>query len=245
MAKRLKTITAGRLVTACLYTIPKYSKSDSPYLRREKAKVSGAGRTQINNRNSALIFERLVFCNFGPADYYATFEYRPDELPSTRKEVLRDFKRFRRRLLAGGWPDLRYIYVPEHKHGEGRWHIHALISGTGGMIEIAAMEIEAAWGKGSVTVRPILDSFSEVGELARYLTKERPEVGDRGFIPSVGLARPKIESERVTDGTALDLPPGCYVMDRREIKNEYGEYQYIKYYLLEDGETAPMRYPKF
>ena len=109
----------------------------------------------------------------------------------------------------------------------------------------AAMEIEAAWGKGSVTVRPILDSFSEVGELARYLTKERPEVGDRGFIPSVGLARPKIESERVTDGTALDLPPGCYVMDRREIKNEYGEYQYIKYYLLEDGETAPMRYPKF
>ena len=241
MAKQLKTITAGRLVTACLYTVPKYLRTDSLYLRREKAKVSSEGRTKINNRNSAQTFERLVFCNFGPEDYYVTLEYRPDTLPSVRREVVRDFRRFRRRLSDGGYPNMKYIYVPEHKHGECRWHSHVLFGGTGGMLELAAMELESAWGKGPATVRPILDSFSEVGELARYLTKERPEVGDRGFIPSVGLARPKIESQRVSDGTMLELPPGAYSIDRQEVKKEYGEYTYLKYYILEPGETAPMK----
>jgi hypothetical protein len=231
-------------VTVCLYTIPKYTKADSIYLRREKAKISGAGRTAINNRNSALMFERLVFGNFGPGDYYITFEYAPEHLPSVRRELLRDWRRFRRRLRDGGWPNLKYIYVPEHRHGAGRWHAHAILGGTGGMIELAAMEIEAAWSKGPVTVRPILDSFSEVGELARYLTKERPEVGDRGYIPSKGLRRPEIDSQRVADSTVLHVPPGGYVMDKQDVKNEYGEFNYIKYYLLEAGETAPMKYPK-
>ena len=231
IAKQLKTITAGRMVTACLYTIPKYRLSDSRYTRRERARCSSAGRTAINNRNSALMFERLVFANFGPADYYCTFEYAPNHLPATRQEVLRDWRRFRRRLRESGWPDLRYIYVPEHRHGAGRWHTHALLGGTGGRIDVAAWAIEEAWGKGCVTVRPILNSFSEVGELARYLTKERPEVGERGYIQSRGLRRPEVDSRRVPDTTALEVPEGAHVMDRQEIKNEYGEFTYVKYYL--------------
>lgn len=223
-------------MTACLYTVPRYLRTDSPYLRRERARASSAGRARINNRNSAATFERLVFCNFGGDDYYVTLDYAPEHLPATRQEVLRDIRRMRRRLADNGWPDLRYIYVPEHKHGEGRWHVHMLLAGTGGQLELAAWEIETAWGKGGATVRPIRRSFSEVGELARYLTKERPEVGERGFIPSIGLARPVTESRRVTDAAQLDLPPGAHVLTRSSQRNEYGEFEYLKYYLPgEDG----------
>ena len=244
MAKQLKTITAGRLVTACLYTVPRYRRTDSPYLRREKARAASEGRSRINRRTSAQKFEGLVFSNFGAGDYYCTFEYDPAHLPSVRREVLRDWRRFRARLRDGGWPDLRYIYVPEHRHGAGRWHIHAILGGTGGMLELAAWQIEQAWGCGPVTVRPILRSFSEVAELSRYLTKERPEVGDRGWIPSLGLARPSVESCRVPDSRSLVLPPGCYSIDRREVKNEYGEYIFLKYYRTEGDGPHPKDFLK-
>lgn len=232
MAKQLKTITAGRLVTACLYTVPKYLRSDSPYQRAEKQKISTAGRTAINNRTSAQVFEGLVFCNFGRGDLYITLTYRPDKLPSTRREVLRDFKRFRRRLVAAGWPGpVKYIYVPEHRHGEGRWHLHLLLSGSGYSLPLMRWDIQQAWDMGYVEVRPVSGCVKDVLELSRYLTKERPEVGDRGFIPSRGLRRPEIDSRRVPDRETLAAPPGCEMLGNNDSANSFGEFHWIKYLL--------------
>lgn len=234
MAKQLKTITAGRLVTACLYTVPKYLRTDSPYQRAEKRKISTAGRMAINNRTSAQAFEGLVFCNFGPGDLYITLTYRPETLPATRREVLRDFKRFRRRLLAAGWPGpIKYIYVPEHRHGEGRWHLHGILSGSGYSLELCRWDVEQAWGLGMAEVRHLSGCVEDVLELSRYLTKERPEVGDRGFIPSVGLRRPEVDSRRVPDRETLAAPPGCRALGNDSRNNSFGEFQWMKYLLPE------------
>lgn len=239
IAKQLKTITAGRLVTACLYTVPKYLKSDSPYQRAERRKISTAGRTAINNRTSAQTFEGLVFCNFGRGDLYITLTYRPDKLPATRRDVLRDFKRFRRRLLAAGWPKpIKYIYVPEHRHGEGRWHLHVILSGSGYGLGIVRWDIEQAWDLGIVDVRPLSSQVEDILELSRYLTKERPEVGDRGFIPSVGLRRPDIESRRVPDRETLAAPPGSKTLGGDSRCNPFGEYQWVKYLCPESERGA-------
>ncbi len=232
MAKQLKTITAGRLVTACLYTVPRYSLRDSQWQRAEKRKISTAGRAAINNRTSAQTFEGLVFCNFGHGDLYVTLTYREDRLPSVRREVLRDFRRFRRRLLEGGWPTpIRYIYVPEHEHGDKRWHIHCILSGSGQSLSLMRYDISQAWEMGAVQTEPLSGSVEEIMELSRYLTKERPEVGDRGFIPSKGLRRPEVDSRRVSDGTPLDAPASCYVLDSSEWRNSFGEYKLLKYLL--------------
>lgn len=221
-------------MTACLYTVPRYRLGDSPYQRAEKRKISTAGRTAINNRTSAQNFEGLVFCNFGRGDLYVTLTYRPDALPATRRDVLRDFRRFRRRLLQAGWPKpLRYIYVPEHRHGEGRWHLHLILSGSGYSLALMRWDLSSAWDLGLVDVRPLSGCVEDVLELSRYLTKERPEVGDRGFIPSRGLRRPEIDSRRVPDRETLSAPPGCRTLDSAGRQNSYGEFSWLKYMLPE------------
>ena len=74
-------------------------------------------------------------------------------------------------------------------------------------------------------------------DLASYLTKEprewgHPQVGERTWTPSLGLARPEPETETVPDYVTLTAPPEAIVLQNEgPIRNGYGEYAWIKYML--------------
>ena len=74
-------------------------------------------------------------------------------------------------------------------------------------------------------------------DLASYLTKEprewgHPQVGERTWTPSLGLARPEPETETVPDYVTLTAPPEAIVLQNEgPIRNGYGEYTWIKYML--------------
>jgi len=74
-------------------------------------------------------------------------------------------------------------------------------------------------------------------DLASYLTKEprewgHPQVGERTWVPSLGLARPEPKTERVSDNVTLTAPPDALVVSKEgPITNGYGEWCWIKYLL--------------
>lgn len=73
--------------------------------------------------------------------------------------------------------------------------------------------------------------------LAKYLTKEprelgKPEVGARNWAASLGLKKPKVESEIVKDNLTVAAPPGAVILSAPPpVRNEFGEFVMLKYYL--------------
>ena len=74
-------------------------------------------------------------------------------------------------------------------------------------------------------------------DLASYLTKEprewgHPQVGERTWTPSLGLARTEPETETVPDYVTLAAPPEAIILQNQgPIRNGYGEFAWIKYML--------------
>lgn len=77
-------------------------------------------------------------------------------------------------------------------------------------------------------------------DLASYLTKEprewgHPQVGERTWTPSLGLAHPEPETETVPDCVTLSAPPEADILSREgPVVNGYGEFAWIKYLLPRD-----------
>lgn len=229
MAKRERIVTAGRMVYCVSYTIPKYLKEDTPRQRGQKRRESGAWKARLNRLRSCEKLEQLIYCNFGSGDRYVTLTYRDECLPSTRQEVMKDFKYFRRKLAlrrkARG-QTCPYVYVIEHKTSKGRWHIHAILSGTGAEDE---RDIRECWSKGLANVKWF--DLKQGEQLAAYLAKERPDyVGEHPWMSSRGLKRPVVTSSVVPDASKLAVPPGAVIRARDTRQNQYGEFEYIKYF---------------
>lgn len=219
------------MVYCISYPIPKYSKEDTERQRGEKRHASGTWKAKINRLKSCEKLEQLVFANFRPGDRYLTLTYRDECLPETRRQVMADVKWFRRKLylrrLPRGQPCF-YVYAPEHKHGEGRWHVHMILNGCGsGDLE----DIRECWTRGYAHVEWF--DYAQAEELSSYLAKEKPDhVGEHPWIASRGLLRPEVDSRLVSDSTHLTVPPGAVVKQRENVQNSYGTFEYIKYFLL-------------
>lgn len=220
------------MVYAASCTIPRWQKADTPRRRREKRYASRAWQERINHFKSAEKFEQLCYCNFGPGDKYLTLTYDEEHLPSVRREVMQDVKWFRRKLTLlrqprGQWCD--YVYVIEHRHGDGRWHVHMILNGCGpGDLE----EIRQCWGNGGVKVEWF--DYKRLDELRHYMTKERPDyVGEHPWMCSRGLKRPVVEYVVHAGEFHLTVPHGAIVKETDHRLNEYGEFEYIKYFLPE------------
>lgn len=236
MSKTLRQIRAGRLVCAVIYTTP--TAGDPPRRRAQKQKASTAARERLNARASYQKLERTLAANFDDGDLYVTLTYDDKHLPDSRDKAVRKMRAFLARLRAArkarGKP-LRYLYVTEGCCPGGRLHHHLVLNSTGEDLE----EIRRQWIYGdNVELRRLTFSGEYTYEdLASYLTKEprewgHPQVGERTWTPSLGLARPEAETEHVPDYVTLAPEPGAIILQNEgPVRNGYGEYAWIKYLL--------------
>ena len=234
--KTLKQVRAGRLVCAVIYTTP--GPGEPPRVRAQKQRASTAARERLNARTSFQKLERTLAANFDNGDLYLTLTYDDKHLPENRDKAVRKVRAFLSKLRsarkARGQP-LRYIYVTEGCCPGGRLHHHLVLNATGDDLE----EIRRLWIYGNnVELRRLtFDRDYTYEDLASYLTKEprqwgNPQVGERTWTPSLGLARPEPESECVPDYMTLTAPPEAVVVHQEgPIRNGYGEYTWIKYLL--------------
>lgn len=229
MAKFKKIIVAGPLVVETVYPAP--SPRDSAGVRAGKKALSSQAQQRMNLKYSYQKLELEIAANFGVGDLYATFTYDETHLPRSRKDANNRVALFMRRLRTArkaAGQELRYIYVTEHKHGDGRWHHHLLINATGDDYA----QIRKLWGQGGIEfVKIRIDRDKNYETLARYLCKEqRDKVGLRLWSGSRNLRKPERECFRVPNDTPLTPPHNAMVLtDTGDVTTAYGHFRYIKY----------------
>lgn len=189
MAKRKKTITAGRIVKTILYTAPE--PRDGERARAEKSRMTTAAQKSMNDKTACGRLEMLMAANFTKRDLFVTLTYRPGNLPTKRAIAVKHIRKFlkdmRKHRTARG-QDLRYIYTTEEKHGEARLHHHLVINATEQDIEV----IRSLWPYGDVVDVEQIDE-NDFAALAMYITKESAEgrpVGTQMWTRSRNLVKP-------------------------------------------------------
>ena len=155
MAKRLKTIKAGRLVVVGCYTIPTPRSTD-----RERAalrEISSAAQDRVNMRRSFERLELLIAANFGRHDLHVVFTYDDEHLPENRPAAVKLLKKMITQLRAvrkSRGQETRYIYVTEQLSSEGgRLHHHMVLNGTGADLEV----LQSLWPYGGIELENIDD----------------------------------------------------------------------------------------
>ena len=247
MAKRLKIITAGRLVIVGCYTIPTPRSTERE--RRALREISSAAQERMNLKRSWQKLEVELAANFTRRDLHLVFTYDDDHLPPSRTEAVKLLKKLIRLLRdhrkARG-QETRYIYVTEQLSAEGgRLHHHMILNSTGADLEV----IQSLWPYGAVELEP-LDLWQGYEALAKYLTKEsrecgKPESGARTWAASIGLKKAKVESEVVRDNLTVAPPPGAIILSSPPpVENEFGVFTTIKYYLPVRKEGKGARPPR-
>ncbi len=231
MAKFKKVIVAGPLVVEAVYPAP--NPRDNVGVRQGKKALSSEAQRRMNLKYAWQKLELLIAANFGIKDLWITFTYDDEHLPNSRKEANAIMKAFLRKLRAArqgqGGLALQYIYVTEHKHGDGRWHHHVLLNATGDDFDL----IRKLWTQGGIEIKPIrIDKDKNFETLARYMCKEqRDKVGLRLWSSSRNLDRPKPECWRVDDDEPLAPPASSPLVleDTGDVVTAYGHYRYVKY----------------
>lgn len=231
MIKRI--ITAGPLVMEAVY--PASSVRDGPRVRQGKRALSSQAKQRMNYIYAWQRLKLLIAANFGPRDIFATLTYSDERLPPGRQEVMRDVRAFTKAFRkARKGVEFRYIYVIEHKHDEGRWHVHILINASGDDYDL----IRRVWGRGNVEFRKIrVDLKKNYETLARYFCKEkRDRPGQRLWSGSRNLRKPERDSFRVEEDEPLRPPSKrkALLMVADKSVTPYGKYQYIEYVILKD-----------
>lgn len=242
MAKRIKTVRAGRLVFGVCYS--QAMPGESAKARAAKSKCSSLARQALNFRAAWQKLRLLLAANFGRGDLWITLTYDDAHLPDNRKEAKKRMQLFLDRLRAArkrNGEELRYIYNTEELTQDGgrRLHHHLVLSAGADRRDYEL--IRSLWTGGSnIEIRRLgehelyADDFLE---LAQYMCKERdPEArsyatGDKMWVSSRNLLRPETESELVDDNVTITAPPGARILDTDHKSNEYGSYDYIVYLL--------------
>ena len=212
MAKRLKTITAGRLVVVGCYTIPTPRSTERE--RKALREISSAAQMTINANRSWQRLELLLAANFGRRDLHVVLTYDDEHLPANRQAAVQRVRKMLPQLRAvrkSRGQELKYIYVTEQLSSEGgRLHHHMVVNGTGADLDV----LRSLWPYGEVELET-LDTWQGYEALAKYLTKE-----------------PKVESEIVKDNLTVAAPPGAVILSAPPpVRNEFGEFVMLKYYL--------------
>ena len=231
MAKRRKTIRAGRLIWDIAYTVPRPNATAQERKRIREVTAEQIARTHCNTAQRQL--ELLMATNFEPEDLVVTLTYRDEDLPAsadvTRRRLAKVFAQIRAYRKARKLPDLKYIYVLEGRHGDHRPHVHLILNAAGGDLEL----VRSLWIWGDDIQLNYIHERGYDG-WAGYLTKERREAslnGKKQFVGSRNLARPIITYEWVDDGATVDAPPGAQLLDEGGGRNEIASCRFVKYLL--------------
>ena len=233
MAQIKKIMVAGSLIVETIYPAPR--PRDSYAARQGRSRVSTQAQRLLNRRNATQKLELSLAANLPPGSWRVVLTYRPDALPQSREQAMRNvgafLRRLRERRKAEGLP-CRYWQRAEHKHKSGaHWHHHIYINAG----NESAEELEALWGNGWVYLdRIIIDSDNTYEQLARYMIKERPDkLGQRLWSCSQGLAKPELDRIRLPDNAELEPPPGVMMLeDTGVVSTVYGRFRAIKYMIV-------------
>ena len=217
-------------------------KSDSPKTRHEKKELSSQAQQYLNNKLSSFNLELDLACNYIPGDLILTLTYDDEHLPFRRQQCFSSMKYFRKKLAEEykkrGAKLVMHSNI-EHKHGDGRWHHHAVINA----VDIEYQTIVDLWGRGSIKFQRLLlgkhkdpqnpkdiKEYSYAG-LAVYMTKERPDKPSQRCWTCTRTAKhPTIETALVDANTTLNPPPGSQLLDSdKKKKANGGRLEYIKY----------------
>ena len=199
MAKRRKQIIAGRLVSECAYTVA--YPHDPEHVRQEKRKMSTKARQRQNIKAACKSLEMLLAANFSMRDIVLTLTYRDEDLPHSREDAVKCLKKFFRDLRQHRkkrGEELKYIYVTESRHEQGRFHHHIVLNSTGADLDV----IKSLWRWGDDIEMDYVDT-RQYRALAEYLAKEPKEAGTqngkRMWTPSKNLQRPIQKTDWIDD----------------------------------------------
>lgn len=246
MAKRIKTVRAGRLVFACCYS--QALPGESAKARAAKSRCSTLARRALNFRAAWQKLRLILAANFGRGDLWVTLTYDDAHLPDSRREAKKRMALFLDKLRAArgrAGEALKYVYCTEELLDDGRRRLHHHMVLNAGQARADYELIRSLWTGGSNIEIRRLGEHELFGddflELAQYMTKERdPEaktiaVGDKSWVSSRNLARPQTDSELVSDNVTVTAPPGARIIDQDHKQNEYGSFDYIVYVLPPDA----------
>ena len=233
---------AGDLVKIVEYTpiMPR----DTQLVRTARRKATAEAQKALNHRTAQGRLEEKLAANFCSRDYFITFTFRPGEEPKTRREAAKHRAQYVRRLKTvrkRRGQTLRWVFALENKHGAGRYHFHAVINSAGGEKDIE--EIVSLWARGSVHISRLFDPAHDTGEdfntwlqVARYMTKERPEGGKdetpngaQLYSCSRNMRKPLVYSEWIDSRERVQIPLGAVSVERAEIETEFSTFNYYRY----------------
>ena len=233
MSQVLKVVTSRNEVQEILYTNIRIQESDNLEIRRQKRALKRSVSLYLRSKRRCI--EALIQNNFTARDWYCTLTFTEDRLPPEKVKADFRFAYFIKQLRRQGCTDMKYLKVLEHKHGDGRFHFHCLLSGTA----LDADRIRTAWGGiyGHAHVSQLRPW--DVPGLARYISKEAPDrINRRAYSrsrPPNGLTDPVITREIVSDQYQLAVPYGCRLIEREpRCENAYGSVSTLSY-LTPDG----------
>ena len=193
--------------------------------------ISKEAARLIKAQTSWRRLDLLLAGNIKPGDVYATFTWDNAHYPKDRRDALRQWSLFRRKLTAKRrrcGKDLIAFWSLQRGDLGNRWHIHCVCNCGGETYE----ELEKLWGRGTVKPYPV-ERDKDGGfytSIARYMARFRPEkLGQRAWSYTRNVRRPEKDSFFVDDNATLSVPEGCIILDRAERKTSFGEYQFIKY----------------
>lgn len=208
---------------------------------------------EATKRRSGLALSRtsvdkleLRLALFGFDGVFWTLTFDEAHLPASRTEAVKAWRAFMRQLRrCRGSPVDYYVYRIEGLHGDKRWHIHVFLRGC----DFSAGDVKQAWGgRGNIkaeawTRERVLerrdydpDFVSGYRGLARYITKELPEVGTHpwGCSRTLGRLIPKPRIGTSVSG-AIRPPPGAVMLPADGVPKltDWGVYGYCRYLLPE------------
>ena len=216
---------------------PKPSRQDKK-TRSPRARISSKAQEKLNLKRSFEQLEELIYLNFPEGFWWVTLTYDDEHLPESREKANylcnnRYLGKLRRQWRRKG-AELRRITATQQVQTDGslRLHHHLILSRCD---KDDFDAIVSLWGMGHVKAE-WLTADDQYTDKALYMTHEprdhgKPKKGEKTWSASRNLLRPEVEEMEVPDEATLEPPYGAEVLERDSIRNEWGEYAYLKYRL--------------
>lgn len=221
----LKTFLAGDTVYQLLYDNVRVNPDDPREVKRLKRALSQSISRHIRSRRFCT--ELLLRENFDERAWWCTLTFREDRYPAEKVKAGYRWAYFLKRLREQGYDSIRYFKVLEHKHGDARFHFHAVMDG------VPRAVIQRTWMQlygDDVKIKRL--RMDKIRGLAAYLSKEAgDEVGRHNYSRSRGRNRLRepVKSMEIVDGSyQLVPPPGVTPIERHTLEeNRFGRSSYL------------------
>lgn len=235
---------AGPLVKECRSIRPRLSAKDSPWEQAEKHKIlrpprdSSVCRTRVDRLEL-----RLALFGYEGSVYTLTFDREHE--PEKFQDVRRAWKSFLKRLKRWKKRNFDYVYLIEGRHGDHRYHIHAVFRDS----DFSPAEIRFLWKAGMVDDQPLLkfpgDTYRRI---AKYWNKEATDgvtipLDARTWVPSKSLSRKIPPVEKWMDNSGgIPIPKGVHCQGTYHTANSFGVYHYASYILDKPAFADDIKY---